>query len=235
MRPLNVQPVEKLVRDPNMPLEVFKVWKTIQGEGPFAGIPAVFVRLAGCNLKCDGCDTDYTSNRKIYSNFDLMVEVGKHMGHGLVVITGGEPFRQNITGFCRELLLSDRYSVQIETNGSVFAPDRLEFPFYHDDLSVVVSPKTPKLCDEIHDHARYYKYILRSGEVDSDGLPTHVLGGTTLIARPPAWIKKKNTFVQPDDEGDEHKNFLNLQACINSVQKFGYRLSIQQHKVLGLE
>jgi 7-carboxy-7-deazaguanine synthase len=232
----NLQPSEKLIRDPKMPLEVFKVWLTLQGEGPFAGTKAVFVRLSGCTVTCPGCDTDYTSNRKHYSNFDLVFEVGKLMGSGLVVITGGEPFRQNISGFVRELLYTERYTVQIETNGSVFAPDLLEFPFFHEDLSLVVSPKTPKLAEEVVDHAKFYKYVIRSTSVSpEDGLPTRVLGRECEIARPPKWIKRQWIFVQPEDQQDEVRNRENLKACVNSVMKFGYRLSLQSHKAIGLE
>jgi len=58
---LNTQPIEK--RQHTTELEVHSIFYTIQGEGPFCGTPAVFVRLAGCNLQCPSCDTDYTSKR----------------------------------------------------------------------------------------------------------------------------------------------------------------------------
>ena len=63
-------------------LEVVDLWQTIQGEGPFAGMRAIFIRLAGCNLQCPFCDTDYTSKREtlevrmIYQKaIDLWVEI----------------------------------------------------------------------------------------------------------------------------------------------------------------
>ena len=59
----NSQPIEKRSRDADV-LEVHSIFYTLQGEGPFCGSPAIFIRLAGCNLQCPGCDTDYTSKRE---------------------------------------------------------------------------------------------------------------------------------------------------------------------------
>ena len=53
----NGQPIEKVQRTFDGTLEVHSIFKTIQGEGPFCGTPAVFIRLAGCNLQCPWCDT----------------------------------------------------------------------------------------------------------------------------------------------------------------------------------
>ena len=53
-------------------LAVHSIFYTIQGEGPFAGETAVFVRLAGCNLQCPLCDTDYTSDRRMVGPMGLV-------------------------------------------------------------------------------------------------------------------------------------------------------------------
>jgi len=93
----NIQPIEKSVFDEEGRLNVVKVWSTIQGEGPFTGTPAVFVRLAGCNLQCPLCDTNYTTNRKLRSAEEVADLVqSEHSKTSLVVLTGGEPFRQNV-------------------------------------------------------------------------------------------------------------------------------------------
>ena len=93
----------------NALLQVHSIFHTIQGEGPFAGTPAVFIRLAGCNLKCPGCDTEYTSKRKemtVAQILDAIYEVSS-ITTKLVVITGGEPFRQDLTRLLNALTEND--------------------------------------------------------------------------------------------------------------------------------
>src|SRR4051812_43477144 len=114
---LNVQEIEKPEHDHHgNTLEVIQVFDTWQGEGPFAGTPAVFIRLAGCNLQCSFCDTLYTGlTRQVVQIYTLLAQVQSFRKKGLVVLTGGEPFRQNIGPLCRTLI-THGYFVQIETN-----------------------------------------------------------------------------------------------------------------------
>lgn len=137
-------------------LLVTKVFYTIQGEGPMAGTPAVFVRLAGCNrgdkaTGCEFCDTDFRFGKGlVYRIPDLIKRIEDtfwadggleyHRKGLLVVITGGEPMIQNnTTRFC-EALVSANFAVQIESNG-----DRLADGFNNDPycgaVTLVVSPK----------------------------------------------------------------------------------------------
>ena len=214
-------------------VEVHSIFKTIQGEGPFAGTPAVFVRLAGCNLQCPQCDTDYTSVRlrirlpALLATVQILSETqGSKIK--LVVITGGEPFRQDICGLVSSLV-EVGFKVQIETNGLIFDP---KFPF--DKATVVCSPKTQRINQELAKLVAAFKYVLRSGDEDKDGLPTCVLGNFgQRLARPPRdW--KGDIFIQPLDEHDEEANKRNLNACIASSLTFGYRLCLQVHKIINL-
>jgi organic radical activating enzyme len=229
MKLLNAQAIEKLVTNSGHALDVHSVFATIQGEGPFVGTPAIFVRLAGCNLCCPACDTDYTSTRERKSINPLLAEVEALAGATikLVVITGGEPFRQNISFFVSELL-SSGFTVQIETNGTL----PLHLPS-HQNVHVVVSPKTGKVDDSIWQRAQTAKYVLSADSIDPlDGLPRLVLGHTAhpRVARPPAkWPGQ--VYVQP---ADEENYTANLTAAIASVGRFGYRLSLQLHKIIGL-
>ena len=98
---------------------LIEIYKSVQGESSFAGLPCIFVRLAGCNLRCSWCDSEYTftGGRKM-SLDEVISEVGKLEPAKLVEITGGEPLLQE-----RELvplmrrLLDDGYEVLIETSG----------------------------------------------------------------------------------------------------------------------
>ncbi len=100
-------------------LYLYEVFYSIQGETSFVGRPAVFVRLAGCNLKCKWCDTVYARNKKKKSKYsDIFTEIEKY-SCSVVVITGGEPLVQKESlGFMNKLLVRG-YDVFLETNGSV--------------------------------------------------------------------------------------------------------------------
>lgn len=230
---LNQQPPEKPNYRDDGVLDVFDIWHTIQGEGPDAGTPAVFIRLAGCNLACPNCDADYTSKRKWMTEYDVSQKIQPWLPiqerRRLVVFTGGEPFRQQLTIVADYLLKNDHCRIQIETNGtlrpSVFLSSR---------ISIICSPKTPLLNPETSCRATAFKYVLEADYIDSDdGLPTRALGGM-FPARPSKGFDGE-IFVQPCDEKDPEKNKANQQAALNSCMKFGYRLSLQTHKILGLE
>jgi len=219
-------------------ITVHHVFRTVQGEGPFAGRPSIFVRLYGCNLQCPLCDTEYTGQMNRHTIAEAVDLVRKHAftrgalvlhQKQLVVITGGEPFRQHGLGkFVLELATSG-FLVQIETNGTLATP---EFPW--GAATIVCSPKTPRVNEELARHARHFKYVLEAEHVDpTDGLPTRALGGMNP-ARPPAFWQG-TVYLQPADEQNSLTNRANLDACIKSCFTFGYHLGIQNHKNAGLE
>ena len=225
---MNNQQPEK-IRLNSKTLDVHSIFNTIQGEGPFSGQRAVFIRLAGCNLQCPMCDTDYTEGRSQMSVEDILLDVGNVGGKTeLVVITGGEPFRQDISNLANRLI-ADGYSVQVETNGTIFIES---FPF--SKVTIVCSPKTPKLHYKLIPHIDFYKYVISDGLVDSSYLPVNVLGLTydKPIARP---TKGKEVYVQPCDTKDDSGNRKNLDACIEAVMEMGYTLNLQVHKLIGVE
>lgn len=229
----NVQPREPRIWRKDGSLEIVKVWPTLQGEGPYAGLPAVFVRLAGCNLDCDYCDTDYTSNRVTITSSEVAQLVCQTRRDGLVVLTGGEPLRQNVGSIVR-LLLAQGYIVQIETNGTLPLPEGLTAK----DVSVICSPKA-LINPAIEPEVQCFKYVLQHGAVDpKDGLPTYAMGhlGRSIGRPSELWRGKPcHIYVQPLDQGNEIANALNIQVCVKSCLQFGYRLSLQLHKIVGVE
>lgn len=238
MRTINLQPRESQVPSGVDSLEVVDIFHTIQGEGPFAGQPAIFVRTAACNLQCYGCDTDYTSNRRVLSPHALLAEVLKvrqaHRKTSLLVMTGGEPFRQRCGSFV-QVMVEDfngcECHIQFETNGSLY-DESMEF--YWSWVTVVCSPKTSKLHPKMLERIDCLKYIIQAGRIDSsDGLPLESLESGVRPARP--WDGFTGTiYVQPYDEQDEARNRLNTAAAVDSCMKHGYTLCLQQHKLLGL-
>lgn len=249
---INIQPIEKY-SDPDLgaTLRVHSIFHTIQGEGPLTGHPAIFVRLAGCNLQCPQCDTEYTGPEDFepmtgpgimtLAVSELISKVRKlHPGPRLVVITGGEPFRQNITPFCLALLDED-YQVQIETNGTLPPPPGFPCttgPFGTIGAWIVVSPKAGKVNPITEQLAVAWKYVLNWDSYNpEDGLPVQALGHTAkpFVARPPENFPVSAIYLQPADIKDEVENKRNLSAVIRSCMRHGYTLQLQTHKLLGME
>lgn len=214
-------------------VEVHSVFFTIQGEGIFAGSPAVFIRLAGCNLQCPQCDTEYTSERRTSTPEQVLEEVRYELKTNnlpyppLIVITGGEPFRQEIGPLCKILLLNG-FKVQVETNGTLYN----EVP---EEVFIVCSPKTGSLNKHLASRANAFKYVVDPEFVDEDGLPLTVLGHPChpRVARPPKGFGG-TVYVQPVDTGWQFVNKKNEQAVVALCLRHGYTLCLQLHKIIGL-
>jgi 7-carboxy-7-deazaguanine synthase len=114
-------------------MHLIEIFYSIQGEGPAMGRSATFVRLAGCNLRCQGCDTD---NRTI---LELSIEeVMKSISSRMVVITGGEPTLQmEQLSELISLLHKQGNEIHIETNGTNPIPEEILEKIHY----AVVSPK----------------------------------------------------------------------------------------------
>jgi 7-carboxy-7-deazaguanine synthase len=235
---LNNQAPEPQVKGDGHVLDLHSVFLTIQGEGPFAGRPAVFVRLAGCNLQCPGCDTEYTKGRRLVDDQMVLLEVNKvRAGHPatLVVITGGEPLRQNIAPLCALLALSG-YEVQIESNGVFPVSEDLAVLLRASPVHLVVSPKTSRVSDTAAHHAMAFKYVLQAGQIDQqDGLPFRALmhKAAPRVARPPKTFKGP-IYINPMDSQDEVLNEANMRATVASAMRFGHTLGLQLHKIIEM-
>jgi len=217
-------------------LKIKEVFPTIQGEGPLAGVPAVFIRLAGCNLKCWFCDTDF-SGGKLTAVTALITEINDlrwKVGVGdrpLVVLTGGEPLMQTV-GPLVGTLLGHGWRVQIETDGTLWT-DLPESEW----LDVVCSPKTPKVHPYLRNRVTAWKYLIRHTE-DYDRLDGIPIANTQDLAKHPEPLAKPNrgapVYLQPVDEENVDTNYLNTQEAVARSMEFGHRLCLQQHKILGL-
>ena len=100
-------------------MHLIELYKSVQGESSFTGLPCIFVRLAGCNLRCAWCDSTYTfSGGKAYTAEDILIAINDLAPCTLVEFTGGEPMLQ-----ARELiplmrtLLERGFTLMIETSG----------------------------------------------------------------------------------------------------------------------
>lgn len=233
---LNEQKPEKTLSAELDTLEVHSVFATIQGEGPFSGRAAVFVRLAGCNLQCPGCDTEYTKGRQVMHFSELMLRIKREKDitgncTDLIVVTGGEPFRQPaVVKFINEWR-EQGWQVQVETNGVLEIPAELDR-----NVTIVCSPKTAKLHPRNHDRINAFKYVIDHRSVnDIDGLPLQALKhrASPCVARPERAVP---VYVQPMDCGDKvWERSRNIDACVKATEKYGYTLQLQIHKLIGVE
>lgn len=226
-------------------LRIKEVFPTIQGEGPLAGEPCVFVRLEGCNLKCWFCDTDFENGdqRELPALLTRIEQVAPIVQYGkrpVCVITGGEPMMQPI-GLLVSTLLGNKWVVQIETAGTLFQ----ELP-QSSDLHIVCSPKTPKVHRKLLPRITAWKYLIRKADAydKSDGLPISQTqgekhaGDQTPITKDAAPICKPTpytpVFLQPVDEPDEADTAANVAEAVRRTMRYGHRLCLQQHKIIGM-
>ena len=196
---------------------VNEIFYSIQGEGYWAGTPAVFIRLAGCNLQCAFCDTDFSVKQHLDEE-ELLAE-GIHLSKPdefyspICVVTGGEPTTQSIDGLVGCLFTS--FYVQIETNGTQpgYLKDlRHQYPFW-----LTVSPKhfdreeedSVKMANEV-------KIVFEN--------PSTIKLWEKII--PSKLFLKRRAFIQPCSE--------DYGPAIEYVKKNPqWRLSVQIHKCIG--
>jgi 7-carboxy-7-deazaguanine synthase len=98
-------------------LHINEIYRSLQGESLAAGLPCTFVRLAGCDLRCRWCDTDYAFHEGRRMTVEAVLEEVGGLGADLVLVTGGEPLLQPAVHALLEGLLADGARVQIETGG----------------------------------------------------------------------------------------------------------------------
>lgn len=240
-------PIRKIeIHSKSGTLALQEVFHTIQGEGPLSGLPAVFVRLAGCHLACHFCDTEFESNIDNVLPFEEAVGqieelLDKHPSTNLVVLTGGEPLRQRIGELVWTLFMRRKgITVQLETAGNLWDPS-LESSLILEarrrgTFVIVTSPKTPKVHPNIAEWCHHYKYVIRHEEVGVDGLPCMGTQPQTKGKPVNIWREhspKDTVWVSPCDDKDQLLNMLNMEEAVRSSMTHGYRLSLQVHKVVS--
>ncbi len=189
-------------------LGLAEIFYSVQGEGAWTGTPAVFVRLAGCNLACRFCDTDYAL-RFMASVADVVARVGE-IGGGcpMVILTGGEPLAQSRTPDLIDALRADGRRVHIESNGTI--PVGLSA-----EVWLTVSPKE-RLHPQMAARANEAKLIV-DGRVPEEWVAAFPVS-TPICLQP---------------EGNKAANVeLAVEAAKRRPDRF--RLSLQTHKFIGV-
>jgi 7-carboxy-7-deazaguanine synthase len=208
-------------------LQVKHIFPTLQGEGPFVGYPSVFIRLGGCNLTCNFCDTEF-ENFEVTS-LEKIVEQVRNIGKNtftensekLVVITGGEPLRQSIEKLCEQLII-DGYLVQIETNGTMFRK-------INSNVKIVCSPKNlgkgyKRIRENLLPKITALKFLISASNKDYSDIAEVGQADYNIPV-----------YLQPMDEYDLKKNAENLELAKKLTFKYKHRLSLQMHKLIGVK
>jgi len=119
-----------------MKFNVIEIFDSIEGEGIRQGLPATFIRLGGCNLSCNWCDTKYACNPKNFIEMDLEKIVARvNPNYKRVTLTGGEPLMHDGVMELLKALFKAGHFVNIETNGSI----DLSKIYYAENLDYMVT------------------------------------------------------------------------------------------------
>lgn len=191
--------------------KVNEIFYSLQGEGRHSGMPAVFLRLAGCSMGCEWCDTKYALTAgKEMNNLEVLVELSNYPCK-TVVVTGGEPAEQDLPTLIN-VLKSAGHVVHIETNGAH------DCDVSHADF-VCVSPK---------------KYVSENMLKKADVIKLVVNEKTDLedLQKYYNYENEKTTvYLQPESNKEE-----NIALCVKLVKEHpSARLSVQLHKLIHIK
>ena len=185
------------------------IFYSLQGEGHNTGRAAVFVRFAGCNLRCPFCDTEFETFREMAD--EDIVEAIKALCPQpvLVVLTGGEPTLQVDEAFI-DLLHANGFEVAMESNGTRPAPRNLDW--------LTVSPKGQQAAQTPSE----LKVIFGEDTDPAAFLPAH--------------SPSTELYLQPCDTGDTQRNAYIIERCVAYIKAHPqWRLSLQTHKLAGFK
>lgn len=203
------------------------IFYSLQGEGHNTGRAAVFVRFAGCNLRCPFCDTEFDTYREMTAD-EIVAEISHllppyprtYVPPILIVLTGGEPTLQVDETFV-DLLHQHGFEVAMESNGTRPAPQNLDW--------LTVSPKslplTPydgrgKMPDEM-------KLVFTTEEELEQQIASLPLQSERVGGR---------LYLQPCDTGDAERNAEIINRCVDYIKAHPqWRLSLQTHKLVGFK
>lgn len=258
MIPINVDKNASKADFREMPVNtllVTKTFYTFQGEGPFAGFPAVFIRLAGCNIgakvDCPWCDTRFNLSEGRVTDFEELAQVlDKHPLAKVVVITGGEPLLQHNSFCCfMDYFRNSRpYRVlqwQMETNGLLLRQQCFQSKS-GGQIHYVVSPKIPANSGAYKSIPKEWsetgtvslKYVVTADEsspyhhLPPDLKPVAGYAGLPVYVSGMCVYRKAPTGVASiwnTDEVDQQATAANYAHAARLALQHGFHVSYQTH------
>lgn len=190
---------------------ISEIFYSIIGEGEFTGQAAFFIRLAGCNLDCHFCDTDYKEKFQMTPE-ELLKEALKYP-FSKVVITGGEPTIHNLKPLTN--IFRRKFKIHLETNGTN-RPDSLDFDW------VAVSPKNKGIDESLIRYASEVKFLCgieRWKEIINHYLP---------LVRGHKWLMPVADGLTLNQENIK----MAVDYCLNNPQ---VKFCCQIHKIIGVK
>ena len=199
-------------------MKINEIFYSLQGEGYFTGVPAVFVRFSGCNLKCPFCDTLHEEGKEM-SVEEIAESVCQYPALH-VVLTGGEPSLFINSWLIKALHDRGRF-VAIETNGTRLVQEKVDW--------ITLSPKVGQAPNAqiVQSKCNELKLVYQNDEQT-----IHVI--KTLEES--NFIFPKHMFLQPCDTGDLAKNKIIIKDCVSFCKSNPqWRLSLQMHKLIDIK
>ena len=195
-------------------LKINEIFHSLQGEGYNTGTASVFIRLSGCNLRCDFCDTRHEEGTMM-SLPEIVEQVMQYPKAPLIVLTGGEPSLWIDEDFVKGLKTMTGKHIAIETNGTQPLPHGIDWVTLSPKAGLGNSGDAPVVltrCDELK-----VVYLGQDLTQYDNITATH-------------------RFLQPCWTDDPDKRRQNLQATVQAVlDHLEWRLSLQTHRILGIK
>lgn len=196
-------------------LYVMETFYSLQGEGFHTGMPAFFIRLAGCHVQCDFCDVKEAWKQESYPLIavDTLIEQVKQTDARAIVVTGGEPLLQNLDVFCEHAHQAG-YLCFLETSGSVPFSGKWDWVCISPKRKCTPLPENLLLADEL-------KVVITS-EID--------FTWAEMYARQ---VKTDHCKLFLQSEWSQNK--LLMEQIVSYIKKNPiWRLSLQTHKYIAI-
>lgn len=214
-------------------MRIIEIFGSVQGEGPDAGLPTVFIRSARCNLRCVWCDSEYTFGGGEEIALDEVLRRALDYGLPAACITGGEPTLQPEAPALAQALLDRGRSVSLFTNGT-----RPLAPFPREVRKVVdLKPPSALVGERVHwehlaclDDKDVIKFVLRDARDYAWALATAREAGA-LVPAGERWVRpagKPQTWLAPSFGDIEPKTLVEWMTR----DKAELRLNLQLHKFI---
>ena len=220
-------------------MRVFRVnniFYSLQGEGRNTGRAAVFIRFAGCNLRCSFCDTEFESYREMTGD-EILVAIRDYPSR-FVVLTGGEPTLQVDEAFV-DFLHQHGYEVAMESNGTRPAPENLDWLTVSPKVNEKLEMSARALLACYRRDARNEKWGMKNEKCHQPDEIKIVFDENTdpaTIISHSSFLIPHLLYLQPCDTGDPDRNKAITQACVDYIKAHPqWRLSLQTHKLIDIE